>query len=290
MRAEYTPFSERRHPYWPDGATMAVPFGVALEEWDADGMIRSRRAPGGTAPLPAEAVRADLSVTSLVDYGFRIGIYRLLEIWREFGLTPTIFGSGLAIRRRPDLFKTMLAHGSSIVGHGMDQSKGMPELPREDQLATIRGVVAIARDVLGSRLVGWSSPATRDTEETLALLASEEFEYHIGLHDDELPYWLRFEDGSRIMELGEPSALPGRQVASLDWRKDADALIAFFDGRSMAAARVPLVVPWALHPHVDGRPERALAIEAVLAWLRNRRDIWLTDHAHLAAWCMTGDR
>jgi peptidoglycan/xylan/chitin deacetylase (PgdA/CDA1 family) len=287
VRADYLPYEARRNPHWPNGAFMAVAVNVALEEWDPVAAALVGHGPPFAPPIPRGARALDLSAVSMIEYGFRIGIHRLRELWLEFELVPSIFANGLAVERHPQLMSTLMSEGASLIGHGVDQSVNMAELDRDGQLAVIREARDIVRRELGADVRGWSSPATRETEELLRLLAEEGFQFHVGLHSDELPYWLEFGDGLRLLELGQPNALIGRGRTEASWRAEAEGLIAVFEARLGFAETKPSLTPLSFNPAVDGRPERVLAYRELVTWLREQPGVWLTNFDDIAKWMAT---
>jgi peptidoglycan/xylan/chitin deacetylase (PgdA/CDA1 family) len=140
---------------------------MALEQWGEENVIKYQSKPRMAAPIFPGMKMADLAITSTVEYGLRVGVYRLLEIFESFGVKPTLLSNGWAIERYPDLFKELDNMGYSIVLHAWDQSRWMWRLSGDDLRNEIRKCVDVARDVTGQRPLGWGSPATRQYKETI---------------------------------------------------------------------------------------------------------------------------
>jgi len=288
----FVPYRDRRHPVWPDGARLAVAMYASVELWDSEGLVKYRHGPNlAPRPLP-EMQKADLSITTTVEYGYRVGIYRLMEIWDEFGVRPSLLSSGLAIETYPDLFKEMVAKGHRTVGHGYEQSRFMVQMTVEEQKAALERSIEVPQRILGRRPNGWCSPGARQTEETLALVANAGFKFHLCLNNDELPYFLEFENGIRMVEIPyrvvESGELNDYYMYGLEhvrtWPEAVEYLKSGFDARYEAAKEKPALVVFAVHPYVSGRADRALVVRHFLRHIAQFSDIWVTDFDGIAEW------
>src|SRR5487761_2422436 len=106
----------RRTPIqWPDRARIAVLPCVAFETWPDDlgrpgTLNRSNR-----APFPANArFKKDLCVVSDRQYGERVGIFRMLDIFAEEGIKTTFFINGSTAEIHPEIIKEIKAAGHEI--------------------------------------------------------------------------------------------------------------------------------------------------------------------------------
>src|SRR5487761_1541270 len=115
MKELFIPYRERRHPVWPNGAKLDIGVNVAIEAWDWDAIEHDATESsehGGYSHGPKLAPRLlgskpDLAITTTIEYGYRVGIYRLMDIWDELKVTPTVVSSGLAIDLHPELFREL---------------------------------------------------------------------------------------------------------------------------------------------------------------------------------------
>lgn len=292
MKQVFVPFRERKHPVWPNGARMAMAMYASVELWDAEGIVKYKHGPN-LAPPPAPGMQhADLSITTTVEFGYRVGIYRLMEIWDEFGVRPSLLSSGLAIETYTDIFRELVGKGHKVIGHGYEQSRYMVQMNADEQRATLRRSIEVPQRVLGMRPNGWCSPGARQTEETMALVAEAGYQFHLCLNNDELPYFLEFDNGARLVEIpyravetGELNDynLYGREHTRT-WPEAVDYLKTGFDARYEAARDTPSLVVFAVHPYVSGRADRALVVRHFLRHVAALPDVWITDFDSIANW------
>lgn len=286
MEKLFVPFRERDQlakSTWPNGSRLAVAIYLALEQWGEENMIKYQAQPRLIPQLLPGMNRVDLATTTTIEYGLRVGVWRLLEIFEEFGIKCTLLSNGLAIERYPELFQELDRLGYRIVLHGYDQSRFMVRLSEKELEQEIKTCVKIAQDVTGQRPLGWGSPATRQYEEIFEMLLAEGFEYHIGLHDDELPYFMRLDSGKTMVEI------PYRVVDTgelcdffMYWLGDTripsecfSYIREYFEARYEEAAKRPAVVVLGLHPYVSGRPDRAKVVRYFLQYVRGFADVWM---------------
>ncbi len=292
MKQIYVPYRERKHPVWPDGARLAVAMYVAIEEWDPVSMVKHKHPPALSPGIIQGMEKADLAITTTVEYGYRIGIYRLMEVWDEFRVRPSLLCSALAIEKHTELFKELIAKGHRLVGHGYEQGQFIAQMSLEEQKAVIKRCIEVPERILGKRPNGWGSPGTRQSEECLEHLAHSEFKFHMGLHNDELPYFIEFEKGLRMVEIpyriGDTGELNdysmfGRQSTRI-WPEAVKYMKSFFDARYEAAREKPALVTFGCHPYVSGRPDRTLVIKHFLRYITGFPDVWVTDFEGIAEW------
>jgi peptidoglycan/xylan/chitin deacetylase (PgdA/CDA1 family) len=109
-------------PKWPQGARLAVNFVMNYEEGsepsvqDGEGVTET----GLTEAMGlGQAVSGrDLAGEGLFEYGSRVGFWRLMRLFRERGLSMTIFGCALALERNPPASEAIRAAGHDVCSHG----------------------------------------------------------------------------------------------------------------------------------------------------------------------------
>jgi allantoinase len=270
---------------WPGGARMAVLVYTAAESWlwDENETIKPLGTfAGGRGALPT------LSTRTAVSYGYHVGMRRLAEIYRAFGMRTTVWTSGVAAEQFPDVLAELVEDGHELGGHGYSQGTVMAALSRDAQEEAIAKSVRLLASVGGRRPAGWISPGAEASEDTVELLAAAGFDYHGDLQDDELPYFVHV--GEKIM-VEVPYRLVGnlndlsllvRNVNSVcdATRVATDA----FDAYYQAAGRRPLVFNYGTHPYVSGRPDTAQVLMNVLEHIHRHEDVWVTSYGELASW------
>ena len=97
----------------------------------------------------------------------RVGFWRLLEVLRHFGVTPTFAVNGKVCNSYPRIAEAALAEGREFMGHGFVQG---PMHSLDDQRGAIRDIDGRSRSFTGAAPRGWESPGLTETYETPDLL------------------------------------------------------------------------------------------------------------------------
>ena len=114
-RYDWSMLSQRAAVQWPNGAKLALWVNVCLQFFPLNQQGKPFAAPGGmTMPYP------DLRHFSLRDYGNRVGIYRFLQAFDEYGIKPSFALNTRLAERAPYLLQRILARGDEIICHGWD--------------------------------------------------------------------------------------------------------------------------------------------------------------------------
>src|SRR5271165_4202674 len=92
-RLAYSPISRRPRLELPHGARLAVWIIVNVEEWDIQSAMPRTvlTPPAGGSPMP------DLPNWAWHEYGNRVGFWRLLKIFDDFGLPAVLAINGSAV-------------------------------------------------------------------------------------------------------------------------------------------------------------------------------------------------
>jgi len=150
-RLPYSAIVDRPPLRLPDGAGIAVWTIVNVEEWSPERpMPRTVLAPPMGQPL-----QPDLPNWAWHEYGMRVGFWRLLEMLRRCGVTPTLALNGNVCNSYPRIAEAALEAGWEFMGHGFVQR---PMHHLDDQRAAIRDTIEAIRAFTGTAPRGWESP------------------------------------------------------------------------------------------------------------------------------------
>ncbi|MGI4941966.1 MAG: hypothetical protein ACRYHQ_15640, partial [Janthinobacterium lividum] len=117
----YLPTPSRAQVAWPDGARLAACAVLYAEDWELSPPHDARRdqrfddAAGYFAP--------DYRTHSWREYGNRIGIFRVLELFDRLGLPCTVALNASLCHRMPALLEALLSRGCEIAGHGLHATR-----------------------------------------------------------------------------------------------------------------------------------------------------------------------
>jgi peptidoglycan/xylan/chitin deacetylase (PgdA/CDA1 family) len=274
---------------WPNGARIAISLVLNYEEGSEqaipDGDPRSEA--GGEAGRVQEPGRRDLAIESMFEYGSRVGVWRLLDIFDRHAVPATEFACALAVERNPDVAGYLAASEHELCCHGY-RWEDVSSLGEEVEREHIRLAVASLERTVGRRPLGWYC-RYGPSEHTRRLVVEEGgFEYDSDSYADDLPYLV--EVGGRPWCV-VPYALdtndmrfwrtPGLTSADDFFRYLKDA----FDCLYREGATTPRMMSVGLHCRIAGRPGRAPAVERFVEYAKGHPGVWFARRLDIArAW------
>jgi peptidoglycan/xylan/chitin deacetylase (PgdA/CDA1 family) len=232
-----------------------------------------------TARDPALAQRPVLM--SQASYGWKIGVWRIMEFLRKYDIKTTFFIPGLVVEQRPHVVEALLKDGHEISHHSYTHAwitKLSPEQEREEME---RGFQAIKK-ATGYAPRGYRSPVGELSPVSLDLMLEYGFSYSSNFADNDSPYLLSANGRQTdIVELCwrwamddatffhyHPGVLPGRtmqapSVALETWKAEFDVLHAE-DNRFLMIA---------MHPQVIGQPARMKMLDEFIQYALSHNDV-----------------
>lgn len=191
--------------HWPDGIRLVISLSMQFEAG-----AQSERDNGAPFPPLREAV-PDLPAATWFDYGVREGIPRMLDLWDKYRVPVTSHMVGRAVEVAPVLAKEIVERGHEAAAHGQTWTPHWTLSPAEERASYEANIAAIER-ATGTRPTGFNAFWLRGTANTLSVLQSLGFRYHIDdLSADEplrttvngqpfaiVPYTLRNNDIARF--------------------------------------------------------------------------------------------
>ena len=187
-RLTYSPITDRPDLTLPGGARMAVWTIMNVEHWGS-----TKAQPRTILPPPmGQPLLPDVPNWSWHEYGNRVGFWRLRDMFKKYGVTPTLAMNGIIIESYPQIVEYAREEGWEFMGHGYIQG---PMHKLSDQREHIRSTVEAIRDYTGKPPVGWESPGLTETMETLDILAEEGIKYVADWPLDDQPLELKVKAG-----------------------------------------------------------------------------------------------
>ena len=269
-RFDYSAIHQRPTGRWPNGARTALWVAPNIEHYEfLPEHIRVRN-PWPRMPHP------DLLGYGLRDYGNRIGVWRMMELFDRLQLRCTVSLSMSVLDMYPEITHGMLERKWELMSHGLYNTRYHWGLDERDELAAIQECQEIHRRVVGTCLKGWFSPAGSATLATPDLVAEAGIEYLCDLYHDDQPTMLKVRDGQKLwslpysIEINDFVAWRRGQEAS-DFaqkiRDEFDTLYAEGDTRCN-------VMNIALHPFIMGQPHRIEHLASALEYILKHDDVW----------------
>ena len=272
-RIAYSAAPERPPLRWPGGARVALWVAPNIEHYEFLPELIRVRDPWPRLPHP------DILGYGLRDYGNRVGVWRLMEVFDRFQLPCTVSLSMAVLQMYPDIAEAMLKRRWEFMSHGLYNTRYHWNLSEADERAAIEECQQIHRQFTGRDLPGWFSPAASNTLNTPDLVAEAGIGYLCDLYHDDQPTPIQVRQGELYslpysMEINDSIAWRRGQEGAAFAQKICDE----FDTLYSEGAVSGQVMNIAVHPFIMGQPHRiehlAQALEYVLS--------------HSGVWCATG--
>ena len=175
---------------WPDGARIAVSLVVNYEEGSEQTVVDGD--PQGE--VIGEVVREitpgerSLAMESFFQYGSRVGVWRLLDIFDRQQVPATIYACAVAVERNPELARYLRENPQhEVCAHGYRWEK-VALLDEATEREHLRLAVESLQRTTGRRPLGWYC-RYGPSERTRRLVVEEGgFEYDCDSYADDLPY------------------------------------------------------------------------------------------------------
>jgi allantoinase len=272
---------------WPGKARVAVQFVLNYEEGgemnvlhgDTQSEIFLSEIVGA---LPFVGAR-HMSMESIYEYGSRVGVWRLLDLFRSKSVPLTLFAVAMALERLPKVAEVALKDGHEICSHGYRwiNYHGMPIAQEREHM---QHAIDIQKRITGTRPLGWYTGRT--SENTRALVAEEGgFLYDADDYSDDLPFWSRQVDTPHLivpytldtndMRFATPQGFnSGDQFFT--YLKDA------FDALYTEGETTPRMLSIGLHCRLIGRPARIQALARFIDYVQAHETVWLARRVDIA--------
>ena len=272
---------------WPSGARLALQFVLNYEEGGENCVLHGDPASEaflseivGAAPCPGQR---HLSMESIYEYGARVGIWRLLDLFRRKDIPLTLFAVAMALERNPAVADAALEAGHEICSHGY-RWIDYRDVPLEVEREHLYKAIDIIQRVAGERPFGWYTGRT--SENTRALVVEEGgFLYDADAYNDDLPYWIRVTDKDHLVV---PYTLDANDMrfATPQGFNSGDQFFTYlrdsFDTLYAEGARVPRMMSVGLHCRLVGRPGRIRALERFIDHARQHDEVWFCRRIDIA--------
>src|SRR5258707_14020244 len=133
-RYEYQPIHGRPDYSWPDGKRLAVYVALNLEHFAFGEGLGAELAPGGPQP--------DVLNYAWRDYGNRVGVWRLLDVFESLKLPVAVLANTTLYDYCPEVLAAFRARGDEIVAHGRTNSQRQSVMPEPEERELIAEVTA----------------------------------------------------------------------------------------------------------------------------------------------------
>ena len=278
-RYRYSPISGRPHYDWPDGKRLAFYLAVNVEHFHfGEGLGHT---PSYATPQP------DVRNYAWRDYGLRVGIWRLFDLFDELELPACLLVNSAVYDYAPQVLERARVRGDEIVAHGRTNSERQGDLGEAAERALIHEATATIARHEGQMPQGWLGPWISETKATPDLLKEEGYSYVLDWPLDDQPVWLTTRAGPLLampypVEINDAPALLTRHHTAADF---TGMIVDQFDEMLRQSVQQPLVCAISLHTPIVGQPFRLAQLRRALQHIRTQADngqVWFTRPGEIA--------
>jgi allantoinase len=288
---EFVALPDRAPLRFPGGARLALIFTVNIEYWERSRPGRKEPLfPGGPATiphvLPGDVV--DFANWTWREYGQRIGIWRIMEVFDRLGLAPSCTMNGLVAVERRRIIDAVNERGWELVAHNWAQTDLLTDYAADpaSERAVIRRTLDVYERVVGRPARAWLSSAIRGTPHTPSFLREFGLVAFCDYLNDDQPYLIKTPHGPIVAVPYSNDVNDFNMFArgSLTTRDGFEMLTLGFDQLYEEGAATGRIMNVGLHPHVIGQPHRIAALRDFIAYAKAKPLVWYPSREELARW------
>ena len=277
-RIAYSAAPERPPLRWPGGARVALWVAPNIEHYEFLPEHIRVRDPWPRLPHP------DILGYGLRDYGNRVGVWRLMEVFDRFQLPCTVSLSMAVLQMYPEIAEAMLKRRWEFMSHGLYNTRYHWNLSEADERAAIDECQQIHRQFTGRDLPGWFSPAASNTLNTPDLVAEAGIGYLCDLYHDDQPTPIQVRQGELFslpysMEINDSIAWRRGQEGAAFAQKICDEFDTLYSDGAVSGQ----VMNIAVHPFIMGQPHRIEHLAQALDYVLSHSGVWCATGSEIIA-------
>ena len=292
MKYPFSAITQRGPIQWPNDAKVALIVTINLEHWD---MVKDTDEPyyaGGPSILPSTLPGnvADFPNYSWREYGQRVGVWRLFELFDEVGVPASCAINAKVALERPAIVDAVKERGWEILAHNYEQAELLTIFAHDadGEREVVLRTLEVYEQIIGKPAKGWLSSSLRGTVNTCGLLAEQGLIFYCDIMNDDQPYLISTDHGDIVsvpynIEINDYTML-SRMSFSTDQFLDAmkeELSVILSEAEASGSGRMMNV---GLHPHVSGRAYRVRAIRDFLSYAKSLDGVWFATREEIAEW------
>ncbi len=279
-------------PRWPGSARLALNFVLNYEEGGENAVLHGDKA---SEAFLSEIVGAQaregarhMSMESIYEYGSRVGVWRLLDLFARYEMPFTVFGVAMAMERNPPAVEAFLKAEHEIASHGW-RWINYQYVPLEVEREHMQRAIEIQRRLTGERPLGWYTGRTSPNTRRL-VVEDGGFLYDADDYNDDLPWYDARYGKAQLVVPYTLDANDMRFATAQGFNSGDDFFTYLKDAFDVLYAEEGRMMSVGLHCRLVGRPGRLASLERFLkyvrgkkAWIARRIDVarfWLKNHPH----------
>ena len=272
---------------WPGGARIAVQFVINYEEGGENSILHgdkgAERFLSDISNAPEREGGRHMSMESLYEYGSRVGVWRLFELFGQNDITVTVFAVAMALARNPAVAEAGMKNGFEFCSHGL-RWIDYQYVPEDLEKEHMQEAIDIHERITGERPLGWYTGRT--SPNTRRLVAEEGgFLYDADDYSDDLPFWSKIVNKPHLVIPYTLDANDMRFMAVAGYgvgEQFFNYLKDSFDTLYADGAANPKMMSIGLHCRVAGRPGRFQAVKRFVEYARSHDQVWFTRRIDIA--------
>lgn len=267
------------HPRWPGDARIAVVFNLNVEGGGESTLANGDAVSEGMLNdigVPTRPSVRDPLVESVFEYGSRVGVWRILDLFRRHEITVSVLGVVRALEQNPAMVEAFLRDGHEIVSHGwrwIDYCATPEDVEREHIARAVEGLTAMTGTAPEGWMTGRPGPNTRRL-----LVEHGGFLYDRDYLGDELPFDVTVA-GRRHLVIPYSYETNDNRFNENSGFSTADQFFAYmrdaFDTLYEEGATAPKLLSIGLHDRLIGRPARIRGLMKLLEHIRAHDRVWV---------------
>jgi peptidoglycan/xylan/chitin deacetylase (PgdA/CDA1 family)/quercetin dioxygenase-like cupin family protein len=265
---------------YEEGSERALPSGdenqETLTEW-------------GSYPFPS--TKRNLAMETMHEYGSRVGVWRILDVFDRHSVKSTFFACAQAFEFNPEVARAAVDAGHEICSHGWRWEEVF-NLTEDEEREHIQLAINSFVKTCGKRPVGWYCRYGPSVHTRKLLVEEGGFLYDSDSYADDVPYEVTVEGKNHLVIpyapdtndiqfwLADPLATSEQFFTYL---KDA------FDTLYRESETSPRMMSVGLHCRIIGRPGRIAALDRFIEYAKGFEGVWFATREEIAhSWKQAG--
>lgn len=287
----FSALPDRKPLRFPNGARLAVILTINLEYWETS--RPGQKEPlftGGPMTIP-HALPGDVWDTAnwtWREYGQRVGVWRLIEVFDKAGVKPSCTVNGMILTERRPIVDAVNQRGWELVPHNWAQNDlltyhaGNPGAER----AIIKRTLDEYHLTVGRSAKAWLSSAIRGTVHTPAFLKEFGLIAYCDYLNDDQPYLIETIHGPIVCVPYSNDVNDFNLFArgGLSPAAGLETLQACFDQLYEESAASGRIMNFGMHPHVMGQAHRIGALRRFIDYAKGQTGVWFASREEIAEW------
>ena len=266
---------------WPGGQRTAAFILVRVQSLELDPPPEAKRDVRWSNEFGN--FKPDYRAHSLMEYGNRIGVFRLLDLLQPLGWHVAAAVNGLVAEENPSLVKTLQDRGVEIVAGGWSASRTIDnDVPPDVELMWLGQTLNAIADAIGRRPTCYASQDYGYSLRTPDILAELGLTTAVDWPNDEMPFLFGRERSIVMLppasEMEDTQMVAGRRLQPSAWAAHLHAGLTYWS----RAAKPGTVLALPLHAWISGAAHRFTNLKHTLERI-DAHDFWQAGPQQLAS-------